>query len=55
MADTKEQREKRRAEALRANLKRRKVQRDEIASDDWDQDQRLFREKPIKPDKNQSN
>ncbi|MEP6355127.1 MAG: hypothetical protein ABJ081_00405 [Hyphomicrobiales bacterium] len=51
MAETKEEREKRLAEALRENLKRRKSQRQEVKSDVSDPDQRLFREKPIKPDK----
>lgn len=51
MAETKEQRVKRMAEALRENLKRRKSQQRDIGADASEGDQRLFREKPIKPQK----
>lgn len=50
MAETKEQRAKRMATALRENLKRRKSQRAEVETSESDAEQRLFREKPIKPD-----
>ena len=50
MAKLNEERQKRMAEALRKNLKRRKAQRAGTESDELDGDQRLFREKPIRPE-----
>ena len=52
MAETKQEREKRLAAALRENLKRRKVQaRGAPDSDGVAADARKFREKPIQPPK----
>ena len=52
MAETKQEREKRLAAALRENLKRRKVQMRGAGESDGDTaDARKFREKPIQPPK----
>ncbi|MEP3232297.1 MAG: hypothetical protein ABJO30_05675 [Hyphomicrobiales bacterium] len=52
MAETKQEREKRLAAALRENLKRRKVQTREASHSDGDTaEARKFREKPIQPPK----
>ena len=52
MAETKQEREKRLAAALRENLKRRKVQtRGAPDGDGATADARKFREKPIQPPK----
>lgn len=52
MAETKQEREKRLAAALRENLKRRKVQTRGASHSDGDTvDARKFREKPIQPPK----
>ena len=50
MAETKQEREKRLAAALRENLKRRKVQARDAGEGDT-ADARKFREKPIQPPK----
>ena len=52
MTETKQEREKRLAVALRENLKRRKVQTRGTSDSDGDTaDARKFREKPIQPPK----
>ena len=52
MTETKQEREKRLAAALRENLKRRKVQTRGTPEGDGDKtDARKFREKPIQPPK----
>ena len=52
MSETKQEREKRLAAALRENLKRRKVQTRGTPEDGGDvADARKFREKPIQPPK----
>jgi len=54
MAENREQRSKRMAQALRENLKRRKAQRRDINADSNSGagEHRLFRDKPVNPEKN---
>lgn len=51
MAETRKDREKRLAQALRENLKRRKIQQREadMAHAPPDGERRLFRDKPLQP------